>query len=183
LFRTARSEDIDQLHQLLVAEAQEGRFDRRLAEEPYRSAMRRNLNNIRKRGRRLDEDLEAQVLVWEHEGVLAGCVINSAILPGAGNEIWAIAVVPQARGEGFGSAMSARLVDVLHPRVDIYARCAAQAQVACDMFLRRGFLPLDVTEHGVRVLKLPRLGASLATQSAGHQQLEPFVEIPVGKRA
>ena len=151
MFRTARSEDIDRLHQLLIAEAQEGRFERRLAEEPYRSAMRRNLNNIRKRGRRLDEDLEAQLLVWEHDGVLAGCVINSAILPGAGNEIWAIAVLAQARGEGVGSAISAHLVDALHPRVDLYARCAPKAQVACEMFLRRGFLPLDVTEHGVQI--------------------------------
>jgi hypothetical protein len=64
LFRKARSEDIDILHRLLVAEAAQGRFDPRLAEEPYSAGLRKNLNNIRKRGRRLDEDLEAQLLVW-----------------------------------------------------------------------------------------------------------------------
>ena len=179
MFRKARSEDIDVLHQLLISEAAQGRFDPRLAEEPYRSALRRNLNNIRKRGRRLDEDLPAQLLVWEQDGKLAGCAINSAILPGAGNEIWVIAVLPGARGEGVGRAINDALLAALHPRVDLFARCAPQAQVACEMFLRRGFLPLDTTDQGMRVLKLPKMGSALATQSAGHQNLDKFLEIPL----
>jgi N-acetylglutamate synthase-like GNAT family acetyltransferase len=177
LFRNARSEDIDILHRLLVAEAAQGRFDPRLAEEPYSAGLRKNLNNIRKRGRRLDEDLEAQLLVWEQDGRLAGCAINSAILPGAGNEIWMITVLPEARGEGVGRAINDALLAAIHPRADLFARCTSQAQVACEMFLRRGFLPLDTTERGVRVLKLPKMGSSLATQSAAHQNLEKFVEI------
>ena len=47
------------------------------------------------------------------------------------------------------------------------------------MFLRRGFLPLDTTDRGVRVLKLPKMGSALATQSAAHQNLEEFVQIPL----
>jgi ribosomal protein S18 acetylase RimI-like enzyme len=179
LFREARSEDIDLLHALLVAEAGQGRFDARLTEEPYRSGLRKNLNNIRKRGRRLDVDVEAQLLVWEQDGKVSGCAINSAILPHAGNEIWMIAVMPEARGEGIGRAMNDALLAQLHPRVDLFARCAAQAGVACEMFLRRGFLPLDVTDRGVRVLKLPKMGSSLTSQSAGHQELEPFLPVRV----
>jgi len=181
LFREARSEDIDEVHRLLVAEAGQGRFDARLAEEPYASGLRKNLNAIRKRGRRLDQDVEAQLLVWEQDGKLAGCAINSAILPLAGNEIWMIAVMPEARGEGVGRAMNDALLAQLHPHVDLFARCAAQAGVACEMFLRRGFLPLDVTDQGVRVLKLPKMGAPLATQRGGHQQLDPFVKVKTGR--
>ncbi|VAW71485.1 hypothetical protein MNBD_GAMMA13-1753 [hydrothermal vent metagenome] len=177
MFRKARSEDIDSLHQLLLAEAAQARFDQRLTEEPYRSGLRKNLNTIRKKGRRLDEDLQAQLLVWEQDGDLAGCIINSAILPGMGNEIWMIAVTPESRGAGVGRAMNNELLKQLHPYVDIFARCASQAQVACEMFLRRGFLPLDTTDQGVRVLKMPKMGAALATQSAGRQALEPFREI------
>ena len=180
MFRKAKSDDIDSLHQLLVAEAAQGRFDPRLAEEPYRAGLRKNLNNIRKRGRRLDEEVQAQLLVWEQDGRLAGCAINSAILPGAGNEIWMIAVLPEARGDGVGRAINDALLAELHPRVDLFARCAPQAQAACEMFLRRGFLPLDTTDQGTRVLKLPKMGSVLATQSAGHQNLEAFVEINLG---
>ncbi len=179
MFRKARSEDIDVVHQLLVAEAAQARFDQRLNEEPYRSGLRKNLNNIRKKGRRLDEDLPAQLLVWDQDGDVAGCVINSAILPGAGNEIWMIVVSPEHRGNGVGRAMNNELLKQLHPYVDIFARCAPQAQVACEMFLRRGFLPLDTTDQGVRVLKMPKMGATLATQHAGHQALEAFREIAV----
>lgn len=177
MFRKARSEDIDVLHQLLVDEAAHARFDQRLTEEPYRSGLRKNLNSIRKKGRRLDEDLPAQLLVWDQDGDVAGCVINSAILPGAGNEIWMIAVAPRKRGDGVGSAMNNELLKQLHPFVDIYARCAPQAQVACEMFLRRGFLPLDTTDQGVRVLKMPKMGSALAAQHAGQQDLDPFREI------
>jgi ribosomal protein S18 acetylase RimI-like enzyme len=180
VFREARSEDIDPLHQLLIAEAAEARFDVRLTEEPYRSGLRSNLNNIRKRGRRLDQDLEAQLLVWEQAGEPAGCAINSAILPHAGNEIWMIAVMPGFRGRGVARAMCDALLAHLHPRADLFARCSAQAGVACEMFLRRGFLPLDVTDQGVRVLKLPKLGAALAGQKAAHQNLEQFVSVPLG---
>lgn len=179
MFRKARSEDIDVLHQLLVAEAAQARFDQRLTEEPYRSGLRKNLNNIRKKGHRLDEDLPAQLLVWDQDGDVAGCAINSAILPGLGNEIWMIAVSPEKRGDGVGRAMNNELLKQLHPYVDLFARCAPQAQVACEMFLRRGFLPLDTTDQGVRVLKMPKMGSTLATQNAGKQALEPFREIPV----
>ena len=181
MFRLAESRDIDTIHQLLVAEAAQGHFDPRLKDEPYRSALRRNLNNIRKRGWRLDEDVRAQLLVWEQDGELAGCLINSAILPQSGNEIWMIAVMPEFRGQGVGRRMEHEVLAYLHPRVDVFARCAAQAQLAHDMFLRRGFLPLDVTERGVRVLKLPRLGSALHAQADLHQELEPFVAIPAGK--
>lgn len=177
MFRECRAEEIDELHQLLLAEAGQGRFDQRLTEEPYATGLRKNLNTIRKKGRRLDEDLAAQLLVWEHGGEFAGCAINSAIMPGAGNEIWMLAVRPEARGEGVGSTMNSEILKQLHPYVDLYARCAAQAQVACEMFLRRGFLPMDTTDQGVRVLKLPKMGASLAAQSAVQQVLEPFRKI------
>lgn len=179
MFRSARSEDIDILHQLLVAEAGEGRVDKRLAAEPYRSALRKNLNNIRKKGKRLDEDVVAQLLVWEKDGKVAGCLINSAIMPDAGNEIWLIAVLPEFRGQGEGSRMNNELLAHLHPRVDIFARCGAQAQVAMQMFLRRGFLPLDTTDQGVQILKLPKLGASVTGQMQSRQELEAFVEVPV----
>ena len=179
MFRNAESRDIDVLHELLVAEAAQGRFDPRLAEEPYRAGLRRNLNHIRRKGRRLDEDVAAQLLVWEHEGDVAGCLINSAILPDAGNEIWMIAVLPGFRGQGIGSRINNEALACLHPRVDLFARCASQAQVSFEMFLRRGFLPLDTTDKGMRVLKLPKMGAGLAGQADQHQQLEPFVRIPV----
>lgn len=180
MFRDARSDDIDLLHALLVDEARQGRFDSRLTEEPYRSGLRKNLNHIRKRRRRLDDDVEAQLLVWERDGEVAGCAINSAILPGAGNEIWMIAVLPEHRGTGVGRAMNDAMLAQLHPRVDLYARCAPQAGVACEMFLRRGFLPLDVTDKGVRVLKLPKMGASLVSQAGSYQQLEPFAVLSTG---
>lgn len=177
MFRKAKAEDIDTLHELLIAEAGLGRFDPRLTEEPYRSGLRSNLNNIRRKGRRLDEDVAAQLLVWEQDGKFAGCAINSAIVNTAGNEIWMVAVLPDSRGNGAGRDMSNALLAALHPRVDVFARCAPQAQVACEMFLRRGFLPLDTTDQGVRVLKLPKMGATLATQSNRQQVLEPFVSI------
>lgn len=179
MFRKANAEDIDILHQLLIGEAGQGRFDPRLAEEPYRSGLRKNLNNIRKKGQRLDEDVKAQLLVWEKDGQISGCAINSAIVDGLGNEIWMLAVFPESRGEGAGREINNALLAGLHPHVDIFARCAPQAQVACEMFLRRGFLPLDTTDQGVRVLKLPKMGSTLVQQSAGRQILEPFVEIPL----
>ncbi len=183
MFRAATSKDIDAIHQVLVDEASQCHFDRRLAEEPYRSGLRKNLNNIRKRGRRLDEDLAAQLLVWETgEGEAAGCLINSAIVSDLGNEIWMIAVWPRFRGQGIATAMQTEVLKHLHPRVDVFSRCAPEARVFYEMNLRRGFLPLEVTEQGVSILKLPKMGAALAGQDARHQQLEPFVEIPLRRR-
>jgi N-acetylglutamate synthase-like GNAT family acetyltransferase len=179
LFRKAESKDIDVIHQLLVDEAAQGRFDPHLAEEPYRSGLRRNLNNIRKRGRRLDQDVRAQLLVWEQDRQLAGCLVNSAILPDAGNELWMMAVVPDARGQGVGGDMLRRVLAALHPRVDLFARCAPGAGAMMQMLLRRGFLPIDSSDSGVRALKLPRLGTPTTEQGAGHQQLDAFLEIRV----
>jgi len=177
LFRLAGSKDIDLIHELLVAEARLGRFDQRLAQEPYSAALRKNLNHIRRKGRRLDQDLVAQLLVWEKDGAVAGFVVNSAILPGAGNEILMLAVVPEFRGRGEGQKMQAELLAQLHPRVDLFARCPPGAKLYMEMLLRRGFLPLDKTEKGVRILKLPKMGSTLVEQRDPYQELEPFVQI------
>lgn len=180
MFRKAESRDIDAIHRLLVAEAAQGRFDRRLLDEPYRTGLRKNLNHIRKRGRRLDEDVRAQLLVWENDaGEATGCIINSAMRTEFGNELWMVAVFPEFRGQEQGREMNSEALSYLHPRVDVFSRCAAEAQVYFQMNLRRGFLPLDTTDQGVRVMKLPKLGAALGAQGNLHQQLEPFVEIPV----
>jgi len=180
VFRKAESRDIDAIHRLLVAEAAQGCFDRRLVDEPYRSGLRKNLNHIRKRGRRLDEDVQAQLLVWENESAeTTGCMINSAIQADAGNELWMVAVLPAFRGQQQGREMNSAALSFLHPRVDVFSRCAAEAQVYFQMNLRSGFLPLDITDQGIRVMKLPKLGAALREQGNLHQQLEPFVKIPV----
>jgi len=180
VFRLAKSGDIDAIHQLVIAEAAQGRFDRRLVEEPYRTSLRKNLNNIRKRGRRLDEAVSAQLLVWEtDDGEMAGCLINSAIVSGLGNEIWMIAIMPEIRGRGEGSLLMTEMLDYLHPRVDVFSRCAAEAQILYQMNLRRGFLPLDVTGQGVRVMKLTKMGTPLAAQKKLDHDLEPFLELPV----
>lgn len=179
MFRSAGSKDIDVIHELLVAEARLGRFDQRLAQEPYSSAVRKNLNHIRRKGRRLDEDLAAQLLVWEKDGAVAGFVVNSAILPGAGNEILMLAVVPEFRGRGEARRMQTELLAQLHPRVDVFARCPAGARLYMEMLLRRGFLPLDRTDKGVRILKLPKMGSMLVEQKDPYQQLAPFVQIAV----
>ncbi len=178
MFRKAESSDIDAIHQLLIAEAGQGRFDRRLVDEPYCAGLRKNLNHIRKRGRRLDEDVRAQLLVWENDaGDMTGCLVNSAIVGDLGNELWMTAVFPEFRGQGEGSRMQGQALSALHPRVDVFCRCAAEAQVFYQMNLRRGFLPLDTTSQGVRVMKLPKLGAALGSQRDLQQALEPFVEI------
>ena len=179
MFRLANSKDIDIVHELLVAEAKLGRFEQRLAQEPYSSSLRKNLNHIRRKGRRLDRDLPAQLLVWEKDGAVAGFVVNSAILPTAGNELLMLAVLPEFRGQGEGSKMESELLAYLHPRVDVFARCPPGAKLYADMLLRRGFLPLDTTEKGVRIFKLPKMGSALTDQKDSQQELEPFVQIAV----
>jgi len=180
MFRVATSSDIDVIHQLVTNEAAEGRFDRRLAEEPYRTSLRKNLNNIRKRGYRLDQDVSAQLLVWDtDDGEMAGCLINSAIASDLGNEIWMIAILPEFRGRGEGGRLKSEALAYLHPRVDVFVRCAAEAQISYQMDLRRGFLPLDVTEQGVRVMKFPKMGSSLSSQKKLDHDLESFIEIPL----
>jgi GNAT superfamily N-acetyltransferase len=177
VFRKATAEDIDPIHQLLVAEAEQGRFDRRLVEEPYRSGLRKNLNNIRRKGRRLDQDLPAQLLVWEVDGEPAACMINSAIMGDAGNEIWMSAVLPDRRGQGLGRKIIQDVLACLHPRTDVFSRCSREAEVAYRLKLQLGFLPLDVTPDGVRVLKLPKLGSPAGPQGR-HHDLAPFVVVP-----
>ncbi len=180
MFRAAKSGDIDVIHQLVINEAAQGRFDRRLVEEPYRTTLRKNLNNIRKRGRRLDEDVSAQLLVWESDdGEMAGCLINSAIVSDLGNELWMTAILPELRGRGEGGRLKSEALAYLHPRVDVFCRCAAEAQISYQMNLRRGFIPLDVTEQGVRVMKYPKMGSSLVSQKTLEHDLEPFVALPL----
>lgn len=180
MFRLATPSDIDIIQQLVINEAAQGRFDRRLAEEPFRSGLRKNLNNIRKRGRRLDEDTSAQLLVWDtDEGEMAGCLINSAITFDLGNEIWVTAILPEFRGRGEGGRLKSEALAYLHPRVDVFSRCASEAQISYQMNLRRGFLPLDITEEGVRVMKYPKMGSSLASQEKLNHNLEPFIALPV----
>jgi hypothetical protein len=181
LFRKAGSGDIDALHELLIAQAVKGEIEPRFAEEAYRSGLRRNLNNIRKQGRRLDEDVRAQLLVWEKDGENAGFLINSAILPNAGNEIWLTAVLPAFSDQDLDSEMTKAALGYLHPRVDVFVRCHPAAQATYDMYQRQGFLLLETTDEGARVLKLPKLGSELIAQGGTHQQLEPFVEIPLQK--
>ena len=179
MFRLAVAKDIDVVHELLVAEARLGRFDQRLAQEPFSATLRKNLNHIRRKGRRLDQDLAAQLLVWEADGAVAGFVVNSAIVPSAGNEILMLAVVPEFRGRGEGRKLQSELLAQLHPRVDVFARCPPGAKLYMEMLLRRGFLPLDKTDKGVRILKLPKMGSTLVEQKDPYQQLEPFVQIAV----
>jgi N-acetylglutamate synthase-like GNAT family acetyltransferase len=179
LFRLADSKDIDAVHELLVAESRLGRFDQRLAQEPYSAALRKNLNHIRRKGRRLDEELAAQLLVWEADGAVAGFVVNSAILPGLGNEILMLAVMPEFRGRGEGQKMKTELLAQLHPRVDVFARCPPGAKLYVEMLMRRGFVPLDTADKGVRILKLPKPGSVPVEQTDPYQHLEPFVQIAV----
>ncbi len=112
---------------------------------------------------------------------MAGCLVNSAIVGDLGNELWMTAIFPEFRGQGEGSRMQGQALSALHPRVDVFCRCAAEVQVFYQMNLRRGFLPLDTTSQGVRVMKLPKLGSELTPQGDLHQALEPFVEIAPGK--
>ncbi|VAW76876.1 hypothetical protein MNBD_GAMMA15-2632 [hydrothermal vent metagenome] len=182
MFRQATSSDIDVIQQLIINEAAQGRFDRRLAEEPFRTTLRKNLNNIRKRGRRLDEDVSAQLLVWDtDDGEMAGCLINSAIVSDLGNELWVMAILPEFRGRGEGGRLKSAALAYLHPRVDVFSRCAAEARILYQMNLRRGFLPLEVTENGVRVMKFPKMGTTLSSQKKLDHDLEAFIELPVGK--
>ena len=143
------------------------------------TATGKNLNHIRRKGRRSDADLVAQLLVWEADGAVAGFVVNSAIVRGAGNEILILSVVPAFRGRGEGRKLQSELLTQLHPRVDLFARCPPGAKLYMEMLLRRGFLPLDKTDKGVRILKLPKLGSTLVEQKDPYQQLEPFVQIAV----
>ena len=181
-FRLANSEDIDPVCELITAEAARGRFDARLADPSFRAGLKKNLKTIRKRGRRLDQDLAAQLLIWaDASGQAAGCLINSEIMPGLGNEIWMMAIFGSQRGQGEGSRMLGAALASLHPRVDLYMRCSRDAGQSCQMGLKRGFLPLDVTGEGTRILKMPKLGATLAGQQGSHQQLEKFVAIDAAR--
>jgi ribosomal protein S18 acetylase RimI-like enzyme len=166
------------IHELLMAEARLRRFDQRLAQEPYSSALRKNLDHIRRKGRRLDQDLPAQLLVWEQDGALAGFVVNSAMAAETGNEIWMFAVLSEFRGRGEGRMMKDELLAQLHPRVDVFARCPPGAKQYMQMLLRRGFLPQESAEKGMRIFKLPRAG-SIAVGQDVQQKLVPFVEVSI----
>ncbi|MGD8616312.1 MAG: GNAT family N-acetyltransferase [Gammaproteobacteria bacterium] len=179
MFRLAGSKDIDVIHRLLVSEARLRRFDQRLAQEPYSSALRKNLDHIRRKSRRLDQDLPAQLLIWEQDGAVAGFVVSSAMTPEkTGNEIWMFAVLPEFRGRGEGSRMKNELLAQLHPRVDVFARCPPGAKQYMQMLLRRGFLPQDSAERGMHIFKLPKAGSN-AGQHDPQRELAPFVQLTI----
>ena len=178
VFVDADSRHIEPLYRLLLAEARRGHFDARLEESVAAGRMRRNLEAILRDGRRADAPLRAQLLAWRRRDRVAGWLINSEILPGAGNELWLVLVRPQARGQGEGGRMLEAALRALED-VDVYVRCYPASTAMLGLLQRRGFLALKENPDGTRELKRPADPAAPLWSAPNRQTLKRFRPISV----
>ncbi|MGD2081944.1 MAG: GNAT family N-acetyltransferase [Chromatiales bacterium] len=179
MFSEADLRQLEPLHRLLLAEARRGHFEPRLKGPVQAKRMRRNLEAILREGRRTDEPLRAQLLAWRRGERVAGWLVNSEILPGAGNELWLVLVRPELRGQGEGGRMLDAALEALSG-VDVYVRCYPASAAMLRLLQSRGFVVLNENADGTRELKRPADPAAPLWSAPNRQRLKRFVAIGSG---
>ena len=142
--------DIGFMSQLLVHGAQQGHFSPRILETP--GFINNTLVSLLQYGRLFDKPLRAQTIIFEHNKKRIGfAVIAEVETNQGGNELYAMAVDEQLRGQGYGRAM---LDEILKrwSSVTLYARCFPSSQQMYDMLIKSGFVFLFDRKDGARVL-------------------------------
>jgi ribosomal protein S18 acetylase RimI-like enzyme len=152
MMRNASPDDFHFINSLVLAEAQNGHFDRKLLIPAVTRGWELELNsvlasNVRHNG------LRAYALIWEKNKKSIGFVIMSAGPDNKGNELWMTAISAEHRSQGEGKKM---VLDILGrfkgKNLVLIARCSPESAVMFHILTRNGFSHVTAGGQGSRVL-------------------------------
>jgi RimJ/RimL family protein N-acetyltransferase len=150
----ADASDLQWMYRLLINASNKGHFKVDNTKEG-REWAKHNLHSIVFNQRRLDENLQAQAMVFESEPGKVGYVVMSEVEEGYGNEIYIFIVDKAFRGNGYGKAMLEEVIARWHPDSTIYARCHPASTVMADM-LRKYHFTCEAKNEQVEVYRLDK---------------------------
>jgi len=157
VLRVAVATDLEFILGQIRAGALGGHFDRRMLADERQDELRRDVEQIIRTGRRSGTGLPAEALVLSlPDGQPVGHAILTAVKEAEGIELYAMALDPSVRGNGYGRLMLNQILQKYLPRAGtIYARCFPASVAMYEMLVNSGFEYLFTMRHSlVRVLRI-----------------------------
>lgn len=152
MMRYATVHDYDFIFSLIMKEAENGHFSRKLLNPAATLGMEKELMSVLLQHRRINR-CYAYALIWERKGYPVGFIVMSALEGDQGNELWLAAVSPSHRGLGEGKEMiQAILPQFKQQGAGIIARCAPESEAMFYILTKSGFVVDAILEHGTRQL-------------------------------
>lgn len=152
MMRNASLGDFHFIYSMVLAEAQNGHFDRKLLIPAATRGLEIELKSVLA-SRIRHNGLYAHALVWEKDKSPIGFVIMSAGPDNKGNELWMTAISPEHRGQGEGKKM---ILDILGhfkgKNLALMARCSPESEAMFHILTRNGFSHVTTGEQGSRGL-------------------------------
>jgi GNAT superfamily N-acetyltransferase len=155
MMRYATVNDYDFIFSLIMKEAANGHFSRKLLNPAATLGMEKELLSVLLHHRRINQ-CYAYALIWERKGYPVGFVVISALEGDQGNELWLAAVSPSHRGLGEGREMiGAILLQFRQQNAGLMARCAPESEAMFHILTSNGFVVDALLQHGTRQLVTP----------------------------
>lgn len=152
MMRYATVNDHDFIFSLIIKEAANGHFSRKLLDPVATLGMKKELLSVLLHHRRINQ-CYAYALIWERKGYPVGFVVMSALEGEQGNELWLAAIAPSYRGLGEGKEMiGAILPQFKQQGAGLVARCAPESEAMFHILTSNGFVVDAILEHGTRQL-------------------------------
>lgn len=152
MMRYATGEDYDFIFSLILKEAANGHFDRKLLAPAATRGLEFELRSVLSSHRRAN-GCYAYALIWERNGQPIGFVVMSALDADQGNELWLAAVSPCHRGKGEGTEMISTILRQFEQQgAGLLARCAPESEAMFHILTSNGFVLDVVSKQGTRQL-------------------------------
>jgi len=152
MMRNASPSDFQFIYSLVLTEAQNGHFDRKLLIPAATRGWELELKSVLTSGVRLN-GLRSYALIWERDRKPVGFVIISAGSDNKGNELWMSAVSPNHRGRGDGKKMILEILRQFQGKnLILMARCSPESEAMFHILTTNGFNHVTTGEQGIRGL-------------------------------
>lgn len=152
VYQPASLMDIDFITSQILAGARKGHFYPTLANN--KTLLRQIVQSIIQRGVQDAGGLFAEAMVGWHGNQRVGTtIITDTEKTDNSIELAVIIIKKEFQGQGFGRELLDALLQRWIAHKTIYARCFPVSEKLVQMLLQRGFIIVDVTDSGTRLLK------------------------------
>jgi len=152
MMRNASPEDFQFIFSLILEEAKNGHFARKLLSPAATRGFNIEIRSVLTHGVRVN-GVRAYALVWERDAKPIGFVIMSAGSDNMGNELWLAAILPTHRGCGEGKKMIFEILRQFKGKnLMLGARCAPESEAMFHILTSNGFRLIHIGEEGSRGL-------------------------------
>lgn len=144
----ATFQDIDFIVQLILSEAENGFFSKKLLREDAKKGLKVEITNIVTQQRKIDGTV-AYALVKREKNVPIGFIVISS----KPMELWMIAIDPKYRGMGIGERIVVEFLNqMIGSNILLIARCSKQSEAMFHILTKHGFSHKYTDNEGYRGL-------------------------------